>query len=147
MRGFFARAIFVKLLCLAFAAASTYAFAMNQAIPSSFWPRPPSCIPARRLHEPPNNARVAVAGLVLVRQRPGTAKGVVFVTLEDETGVANVIVWEKIFQKFRKAVMGGRMLRVFGRLQRDGAVTHVIADKVEDISYMLDFLSAPRGKK
>ncbi|MCY4463162.1 MAG: OB-fold nucleic acid binding domain-containing protein [Albidovulum sp.] len=120
---------------------------MEREFPKTGWPRPPSCIPAQRLQEPPNNARVAVAGLVLVRQRPGTAKGVVFVTLEDETGVANVIVWERVFQKFRKAVMGGRMLRVFGRVQRDGAVTHVIADKIEDISYLLDQLADSSERK
>ena len=120
---------------------------MEREFPKTGLPRPPSCIPAQRLQEPPNNARVAVAGLVLVRQRPGTAKGVVFVTLEDETGVANVIVWERVFQKFRKAVMGGRMLRVFGRVQRDGAVTHVIADKIEDISYLLDQLADSSERK
>ena len=147
MRRFCARAYFDSAKLLAFVSPPTYDSAMKQAMPNTDWPRPPSCIPARRLQEPPNDARVAVAGLVLVRQRPGTAKGVVFVTLEDETGVANVIVWEKIFQRFRKAVMGGRMLRVFGRVQRDGAVTHVIADKVEDISYMLDLLAAPSEKE
>ena len=142
MRVFSAREIFKSLISPAIVDPSPFGFAMNNA-PATDWPRPPSCIPARRLQEPPNDARVAVAGLVLVRQRPGTAKGVVFVTLEDETGVANVIVWEKIFQKFRKAVMGGRMLRIFGRVQRDGSVTHVIADRIEDISYMLDSLAAP----
>ena len=55
------------------------------------WPRPPACIPADRLREPSAGARVTVAGLVLVRQRPGTAKGVIFVTLEDETGTANIV--------------------------------------------------------
>ncbi len=62
-----------------------------------------------------------MAGLVILRQRPGTAKGVIFVTLEDETGVVNVIVWRKIYESFRRAVIAGRMLRVTGRLQRDAA--------------------------
>ena len=82
------------------------------------WPRPPSCLTADRLHEPPQNARIAVAGLVILRQRPGTAKGVIFLTLEDETGVVNVIVWRKMYEKFRRAVIAGRMLRVTGRIQR-----------------------------
>jgi len=107
------------------------------------WPRPPACLPHARLDEPPGGARVAVAGLVLVRQRPGTAKGVVFVTLEDETGVANVVVWKKVFERFRRAVIAGRLLRVTGRLQRQGAVTHVVAEEIEDISDMLDLLAAP----
>lgn len=81
-----------------------------------------------------------MAGLVLVRQRPGTAKGIIFLTLEDETGISNIIVWKNIYQKYRRAVIAGRLLRVTGRLQRDGAVTHVIAEEIEDISPMLDTL-------
>jgi single-strand DNA-binding protein len=81
-----------------------------------------------------------VAGLVLVRQRPGTAKGVIFMTLEDEFGICNVIVWQKIYQQFRRAVIAGRLLRVTGRLQRQSGVTHVVAETVEDISDMLDAL-------
>ncbi|WP_323767884.1 OB-fold nucleic acid binding domain-containing protein [Marinovum sp.] len=104
------------------------------------WPRPPSALQAARLVEPPQGARITVAGLVILRQRPGTAKGVIFVTLEDETGVVNVIVWRKLYERFRRAVIAGRMLRVTGRLQRDAGVTHVIAEEVEDISAMLDSL-------
>jgi single-strand DNA-binding protein len=84
-----------------------------------------------------------VAGIVILRQRPGTAKGVIFVTLEDETGVVNVIVWRAIYEKFRRAVIAGRMLRVTGRLQRAHDVTHVLAEEVEDISAMLDLLARP----
>ena len=58
------------------------------------WPRPPACLVAARLDDPPDGARIAVAGLVILRQRPGTAKGVIFLTLEDETGIVNVIVIE-----------------------------------------------------
>ena len=110
---------------------------------SGDWPRPPSCLIAARLDEPPVNARITVAGLVLLRQRPGTAKGVIFVTLEDETGVVNVIVWRHIYERFRRAVIAGRMLRVTGRLQRAHSVTHVLAEQIEDISLMLDTLVAP----
>ena len=104
------------------------------------WPRPPACLPAGWLGRPPEGALVAVAGLVILRQRPGTAKGVIFLTLEDETGVVNVIVWRKIFERDRRAVIAGRLLRVVGRVQRAHAVTHVIAERVEDISAMLDLL-------
>lgn len=109
------------------------------------WPRPPACLPHARLGEPPNDARICVAGLVLVRQRPGTAHGVVFITLEDETGVCNVIVWKKVFKRFRRAVIAGRLLRVTGRVQREGGVCHVIADQIEDISHMLDELLLPKA--
>jgi hypothetical protein len=105
------------------------------------WPRPPSAIVAARLDQPPPGARVTVCGLVTVRQRPGSAKGVVFVTLEDETGVVNVIVWAKTFARFRREVIAGRLLRVTGRLQRESAVIHVVAETIEDVSHLLDGLA------
>jgi len=107
---------------------------------SNNWPRPPSALVAARLGQPPMGARVTVAGLVILRQRPGTAKGVIFLTLEDETGVVNVIVWRKMYEAYRRAVISGRLLRVTGRVQRDHGVTHVIAEVIEDISDMLDSL-------
>lgn len=114
---------------------------------SRAWPRPPACLRAAELNLPPVNARVCVAGLVILRQRPGTAKGVIFVTLEDETGVVNVIVWRHIYERFRRAVIAGRMLRVTGRMQRAHSVTHVLAEEVEDISAMLDQLVAPNSPR
>lgn len=105
-----------------------------------YWPRPPACLPADQLGKPPVGARIAVAGLVILRQRPGTAKGVIFLTLEDETGVINIIVWRNIYEKFRRAVIAGRMLRVTGRMQRAHSVTHVLAEEIEDLSSLLDSL-------
>ncbi len=114
--------------------------------PAGDWPRPPSCLPANGLGLPPQGARITVAGLVILRQRPGTAKGVIFITLEDETGVVNVIVWRALYERFRRAVISGRMLRVTGRLQRENSVTHVIAEEIEDISALLDeLLRAPEA--
>ena len=81
---------------------------------------------------------MAVVGLVICRQRPGTAKGVIFLTLEDETGVANIVVWAQVFERFRRAVIAGRCLKVTGRLQRDGDVVHVVAERIEDMSALLD---------
>lgn len=100
--------------------------------------RSPRCLTAAELARSPDGARMAVAGLVICRQRPGTAKGVTFLTLEDETGVANIVIWAAVFQRFRRAVIAGRCLRVTGRLQRDGEVVHLVADAVEDISALLD---------
>lgn len=108
--------------------------------PQSPWPSPPQSLPNAWLHQPPDGALVTVSGLVLVRQRPGTANGVIFLTLEDETGICNVIVWRKIYDTFRRAVIAGRLLRVTGRIQRDSDVTHIIAETVEDISELLDTL-------
>ncbi|MCP4209450.1 MAG: hypothetical protein GY767_20740 [Shimia sp.] len=107
------------------------------------WPRPPAALTASRLTVPPNGARITVAGLVILRQRPGTANGVIFVTLEDETGVVNVIVWRSLYEHFRRAVIAGRLLRVTGRIQRENNVTHVIAERIEDLSPLLDSLVTP----
>lgn len=115
-------------------------FAPTPNFQPNTWPRPPACLPHERLNEPSAGARVSVAGLVLVRQRPGTAKGVIFLTLEDETGVSNVVVWKNIYERYRRAVVAGRLLRVTGRIQRENTVVHIVADVVEDISYMLDDL-------
>jgi error-prone DNA polymerase len=98
-------------------------------------------VEAGRLSEVPNGRRVSVAGLVLVRQRPGTASGVIFATLEDETGVANVIVWPKIFERFRPIVLGARLLRVFGKLQSEQSVIHIVAERLEDMTPLLSRLS------
>ncbi len=88
--------------------------------------------------------RVTVAGLVLVRQRPGTAKGVIFMTLEDETDIANIIVWPKAFAKNRRTVMTARFLAVRGRLQRAGLVIHVVAENFVDLSAELPMLREDR---
>ena len=111
--------------------------------PRTGWPRPPACLPAARLNEPPEGARITVAGLVILRQRPGTAKGVIFVTLEDETGVANIIVWKKAFDRFRKQVMGARLMKISGVLQQAEGVIHVVAHKIIDASDDLLTLSEP----
>jgi error-prone DNA polymerase len=87
-----------------------------------------------------NDTTVIVAGLVLVRQRPGTSKGVVFMTLEDESDIANVIVWPKVFEKNRRTVMTSRFLSVRGRLQRAGLVIHVVAESFIDLSAQLPWL-------
>jgi error-prone DNA polymerase len=89
----------------------------------------------------PNNSRVDIAGLVLVRQKPGTAKGVLFATLEDETGSANVIIWPKIFERFRRETLAAKFMWVRGRLQREGGVIHVIADRITNLNNRLPELS------
>jgi error-prone DNA polymerase len=78
--------------------------------------------------------KVTVAGLVLVRQRPGSAKGVMFITIEDETGTANLVIWPSLYEKQRQVVHGAHMLAVEGRVQREGLVVHIVADKLIDLS-------------
>jgi error-prone DNA polymerase len=84
---------------------------------------------------------VRLAGVVLIRQRPGSAKGVIFITLEDETGIANLIVWPHKMERYRRTVIGSYLLGVEGKLQREGIVTHVLADKLYDFSYRLGYLT------
>jgi len=98
-------------------------------------------VPCRRLKEIADGVRVSVAGLVLVRQRPGSAKGVVFLTLEDETGIANAIIWPPVFERQRPVVMGARLMIVTGPMQKEDGVRHVVADRLEDASATLLHLS------
>ncbi|MFB2603967.1 OB-fold nucleic acid binding domain-containing protein, partial [Rhizobium phaseoli] len=88
----------------------------------------------------PNGKRVTIAGLVLVRQRPGSAKGVIFMTLEDETGVANAIVWNAMFDKYRAVVMGARLVKIRGRLQSHSGVIHTVVEHIEDMTPALGIL-------
>ena len=103
--------------------------------------------PNAKILDTPDGARITVAGLVLVRQRPGTASGVIFVTLEDEENIANIIVWPKVFETYRRTLLASRLLMVTGKLQKQGIVTHVIADKLIDLTSELALLSAAHGDK
>lgn len=96
---------------------------------------------AEELADIPSGKKVRVAGLTLVRQRPGTASGVIFMTLQDETHIANVVVWPKVFDKFRAEVLGARLCAVDGLLQKEGEVIHVIAARLHDYSPLLAGLS------
>lgn len=91
-----------------------------------------------------NRQRLKLAGIVLIRQRPGSAKGVCFVTLEDEAGVANLVVWPKVFEAFRGTVMSARLLVVEGQVQRGDGVTHIVAERLEDRTDVLSRLSGER---
>jgi error-prone DNA polymerase len=100
-------------------------------------------VTAEQLKSLKDGKRLSIAGVVLIRQRPGTSKGVVFITIEDETGVANLVVWPDLFEKQRKIVMGARLMAVHGVIQRDpdSEVIHVVAGRLEDHTAMLGRLS------
>ena len=102
-----------------------------------------SVLSAARLREHPSGSRVRTAGLVVTRQRPGTASGVTFVTLEDETGYINLIVWRQIAERQRRALVGSRLMGVTGELQLEGEVMHVIVHRITDLSSWLGDLVAP----
>lgn len=84
---------------------------------------------------------LCVAGLVLVRQKPGSAKGVMFITIEDETGIANVVVWPSLFERRRRVVLGASMMAIQGKIQREGDVVHLIARQLDDLSGDLSALA------
>jgi error-prone DNA polymerase len=88
-------------------------------------------------HDAANGQLVKVAGLVLVRQRPGTAKGMCFITIEDETGNTNLVVFEKLFETYRKEILNSKLLMVEGKLQREGKVVHVIVSKCFNLTKLL----------
>lgn len=97
--------------------------------------------PAESLKNLKDGMQVKVAGLVLVRQRPGTASGILFITLEDETGVANLVVFSKKFEQYRKEILRTRLLMVEGKLQVEGEVIHIIVQRCFDMSVLLSRLS------
>ncbi len=99
-------------------------------------------VPAARLAEAGDRALVRAAGLVTCRQRPGTARGVIFATLEDETGLVNVVVYARLAERQRRELLGARLLGVFGQLQREGEVVHLVAGRLVDLSAWLGALPA-----
>lgn len=95
----------------------------------------------KELAEVKDGQMVKVAGLVLVRQRPGTAAGVCFITIEDETGFSNLVVWQSLFEKYRREILQSRLLMVEGKLQREGEVVHIIAQKLFDYTKLLKVIA------
>ena len=98
--------------------------------------------PTSQLAKLKDGAFVKVAGLVLVRQRPGTAKGICFMTIEDETGFANLVIFEKLFDQFRKEILQSKLIMVEGKVQIEGEVIHVIVKRCYDFSKLLRQLTA-----
>ena len=84
-----------------------------------------------------NGQLARACGIVTVRQRPGTAKGVMFMTLEDETGTVNIIVWQSVLEKFRREALGSSLLAVYGVWQREGEVRHLVANRLVDVTQLL----------
>ena len=101
-----------------------------------------ACLTATDLLDCPTHRFVKVAGVVTCRQRPGTATGVIFMTLEDETGNSNIVIWNTVLQRYRAALLQGRLLAIKGTVERDAEVVHVIAGHVEDLTDKLMGLSA-----
>src|SRR5262249_26376100 len=98
---------------------------------------------AGNLRERSHGSSVRPAGLVTCRQRPDTASGVIFVTLEDETGTVNVVVWTNVAERQRRELLGAQLLGVEGRIERDGEVVHLIARRLRDHTRLLARLSGP----
>jgi error-prone DNA polymerase len=88
-----------------------------------------------------SGARATVSGLVTCRQRPGSANGVIFMTIEDESAIANIIVWPKVFERLRPVVLGARYVSVRGKVQEECGVIHVVAEHIEDLTHLLGRLT------
>jgi len=99
-------------------------------------------MPLNRIQSLKNGEKIRVAGMITVRQRPGTAKGVVFVTIKDETGFANLVVWGKFFDKYRKEIVQSQLLLVDGHLQVEGEVIHVVVRRCYNLNSLLGKLTA-----
>ena len=112
--------------------------------PKHAWRKPQRTLTARDLFKTNHGTWVTIAGVVLVRQKPGTAKGVVFITLEDETGTVNIVIWSKLMAKYRRTIMAARLMAVRGQVQREGDVIHVVAQELIDRTSDLDTLSDDR---
>ena len=98
-------------------------------------------LPAETIARARDGQRVAATGIVLVRQRPGSARGVIFMTIEDETGVVNAVVWPQVMETYRRVVMTSRLVMIKGRIQRAGEIVHLVADSLEDMTPELALLS------
>ncbi len=98
-------------------------------------------VPTEKLNRIKNNMPVKVCGLITVRQRPGTSKGVLFVTIEDDTGFANVVIWSQVFEKYRKEILRAKLFMVAGKVQVEGEVVHIIAERCFDMSGLLKNLA------
>ena len=97
---------------------------------------------AAEIRELPHGRLARAAGIVIGRQRPDTASGVIFVTMEDESGCVNVVVWRNLIERQRRELLGARLLGVYGRIEREGTVVHLVAGRLVDWSYMLGALNA-----
>ena len=99
-----------------------------------------SILTCAELYSLENNSFASVAGFVIVKQMPSTAKGTVFLTLEDETGTSNIICWNSVYRKFRDQVVYSSFLLVSGKLQKENEVSHIIAENIRDISTLLKLI-------
>lgn len=99
-----------------------------------------------KANEAKDGERIKVAGLILVRQRPGTASGICFITIEDETGIANLVVYEKLFNSFRKEILGSKLLMVEGKVQREGQVVHIVVQRCHNYNGLLQHLHGTKTR-
>jgi error-prone DNA polymerase len=104
---------------------------------------PDNCVSAAELWQLADKTKVYVAGLVITRQRPGSAANVTFVTLEDEAGFINLVVWEKVAEQYRRVLLNASVLGVWGETQKQDGVLHVIVRLMADLSHLLHDLSLP----
>lgn len=97
-------------------------------------------------NEAKDGEKIKVAGLILVRQRPGTASGICFITIEDETGITNLVVYQKLFNQFRKEILGAKLLMIEGKVQREGEVVHIVVQRCHNYNGLLQQLHGSKTR-
>jgi len=98
----------------------------------------PKIIKISELNNFPEKSMISIAGILIIKQKPSTAKGVTFLSLEDESGTANVVIWKNLYQKFSRHLITGNLLKVTGHLEKQGPSINIISKKLEDLSYLLN---------
>ena len=97
----------------------------------------PSIIKISELSKLPEKSIVSIAGLLIINQRPSTANGVTFLTLEDESGTANIICWENLYYRYRYYIITGNLLKITGYIEKNGPLVNIIAKRIDNLSYLL----------
>ena len=98
----------------------------------------PKIIKISELNNFPEKSMISIAGILIIKQKPSTAKGVTFLSLEDESGTANVVIWKNLYQKFSRYLITGNLLKITGHLEKQGPSINIISKKLEDLSYLLN---------
>ena len=98
----------------------------------------PKIIKISELNNFPEKSIISIAGILIIKQKPSTAKGVTFLSLEDESGTANVVIWKNLYQKFSRYLITGNLLKITGHLEKQGPSINIISKKLEDLSYLLN---------
>ena len=97
----------------------------------------PKIIKISELNNFPEKSMISIAGILIIKQKPSTAKGVTFLSLEDESGTANIVIWKNLYHKFSRYLITGNLLKITGHIEKQGPSINIISKKLDDLSYLL----------